>query len=404
MVIDNPFRSAVDILAYAPPLSLGDFAGATYDYHKVTNQGLRSLKTTQLKVGTFTNEEFPYQFYKDDNFFLNPDTYLKKRLHHEYDANIGMPVKDNELYSRFRDTDASAWVFFAELPEMLQLTAQLIKFGVTFINPSRWPRSFATLRKSFCGAWLGYNFGLSPTISDFTVVIEELIKLGTKQIPTPPVSSALNYNGDRPDVSGLDRFWTPHRRLAEANYCCETTEDGIYFPSPYGKSWLYIEPLAYDRRKLFVPQKVYDSFVTKDFSNMSPSTQAQLYNALKVVHGSGDMAIVSNVLQTIWELIPFSWLVDYFFNVGDFIAKSTLPNTTLYKTARISSVVFDGYDVGLVTKDGLRTSFAHCGVRQFRRTNASVNDWPKSDNIFGLNTPSPYQLSNICALLGSRIK
>jgi hypothetical protein len=144
-------------------------------------------------------------------------------------------------------------------------------------NRSRAPKNSKRRRKYVADQWLEYSFGLMPLISDCTDGAKTVARL----INDMPPSEHVVYHAGREN---------------------KVSETGVSTHTSGLLSWT-------------------DSVLVKDI------TTSTIYGAVKLENPHSGTYLRETVgirpdlfVPTIWELIPYSWLVDYFSNVGDVIS------------------------------------------------------------------------------------
>lgn len=326
--------------------------------------------------------------------------------------NIGKHEID--LYDRFSATNAQGAILVGELPELVTLISDLIRLGTALVTPAKWPKSFALLRRSFGSAWLGYNFGVAPTLSDIGQLVDSLNRLRRSEF-RPPVRSSLNFQGP----GSLSIGGMPWKVVG-------VTTGALHIGNSSGTSNWYIEPVYYQRRKLYVPLDQWKEYLAVKASKPSEIPFMQFLHewGLDIDDNAISAETLSLFFLTIWELIPFSWLVDYFVNIGKLVSQASgqvSSDSALNELVQISSVRFSGYEFGIVTEatptwtdrygdllyddtTHYYVPIAHYGVREFLRSEASLLDWPTGVPLkAGITMPSIGQFSNIVALLLAKL-
>jgi len=149
----------------------------------------------------------------------------------------------------------------------------------------RAPKSPGRRRKYVADTWLEYSFGLKPFISDIVSASEAVSRLANGFVPAEKVSVT---------------------RSAET----------VVYESPYGQGTNGF--LAW-----------HQSALIKD------RTKVRVYGAVKLENSGGSYPAVVGLrtdlfIPTLWELVPYSWLVDYFTNVGQIV------EAACFNTSRLS--------------------------------------------------------------------
>lgn len=178
--------------------------------------------------------------------------------------------------------------FLIDLGEYKE-TINMIKRVRGFI--ADWLRAIWDLRKMdpvalirmISETWLAFNFGLRPLIDDLNVAIENL----TLAVGYPDVRV---INSGAPLVTYTGKFkpgslWNMQSGdvgfLLSGRYTVSASVEHkarAYFEMELEDKWTYLRQLGLDGKSILIN---------------SPST--------------------------IWELIPFSWVLDYFFSIGEFL-------------------------------------------------------------------------------------
>jgi hypothetical protein len=137
--------------------------------------------------------------------------------------------------------------------------------------------------------WLEYSFGWTPLISDVKSGAEALARLLNYPYPLERVSAGASANEPGPTNLGLD---------------------GLY---SYGLSAWRI------RGSRETHEYSYRLHGGLRHASMGSASNAQTLASMNW----------TDVLPTVWELIPYSFLVDYFTNVGDVISAATFCRSDL---------------------------------------------------------------------------
>jgi hypothetical protein len=138
-----------------------------------------------------------------------------------------------------------------------------------------WVGTKRTKRARLASAWLGYRFGALPLLGDIDSAMEELAKFMVGKPPTIPVRG-----------KGLDG---------------QSTND-VTSGGNLGK-WNYLRNV-----------KVDASTQTTIRGRVSTTIPTQ------IIWTPGTVRVFEEFIPTLWEIMPWSWAIDYFTNVGDLIS------------------------------------------------------------------------------------
>lgn len=160
-------------------------------------------------------------------------------------------------------------VFFKELPELKSTYAELVKkeFGV----------------KKFANKFLAYNFGILPFLSELKSLKQSYSKI-RQHVESVQQAQGSNQLVKKMAVSG--------------------DVGGSYlYRRPIGKNTYRYDPLCWEgRAKSHVRGRYFRQYTTADAIRAS----------LDYYGG--------RILNNVWEAIPYSFVVDWFFSVGDMIS------------------------------------------------------------------------------------
>lgn len=353
-----------------------------------------------------------------------------------FDNNVGYAVKSVDLYTRFRGTSGSAGAFIGELPETIELVLSLIRIANVALSPGRWPRNLYRLRKAFGSAYLGTEFGIKPLVSDLETIIGTFGRHNAG-IVRPPVASQLDLhggpitdhlpvwhvsNGDWEMWQILKEYYPSYIHSQFTNPLAGVGQvvggyGGLSFPTPNKDVNIYFIPLAYDRRKVYVSEESYRRWSSrKGIPDWATPELRLVFDELGFHNSmdSTDTRVIQEIALTVLELFPYSWLIEYFIDLSGILRETIVPDSALFKAAQISSVRFQGYELGISIGQNLdennRSSgpqgrhmmpLAHYGVREFRRTDSVITDWDLELKTTGdpYKVPTVRQLVNIAALL-----
>jgi len=338
----------------------------------------------------------------------------------EFDNNVGFAVKNNKLYDRLGESDFNAMVILGELPETIQMIKGLLTFGSYFVRPAKLGRHFKTLRHAVSDTWLGWNFGVAPTISDIKDMFSVLLDLENKVVK-PPVVSQLEYlrrpkrwghtatgRGGTPPFRPIDKLTDfPDNDKLNRNAHPWQLYDGVGLGP--GDWRYYFAELHYIRRKIFVNEDRWREYISKE------PMPTYLSEFLERIGFHQDPRVITEMAEAVWELIPWSWLIDYFFNLGELFKKPLVNNEVILKMAQVSSVRFTGVELGIAQRpinadrtdhDSIETLYpiAHFGAREFRRTDGMLDKPDIPGVITGSSPVTIKQLLNFLAVINSTIR
>jgi hypothetical protein len=199
------------------------------------------------------------------------------------------------------DVDIPVLVFeMKDIPRLIKQAGDLILYGRGLLN-----NGYAALNRMpyrAADAYLGYEFGLSPLVRDLqkTVGVAGLIAKRLKTLDQL-------YHGGGSTYSKSATVWSEH----------------VYGPpSSYYLSSLYAESNVFSFKE-HTEYKKWVSFKWKPTSPPPLTPQDKLALARRLVFGL-DLSFA-----TIWEAMPWSWLIDWFTIGGDIVrsTRNTVPVT-----------------------------------------------------------------------------
>lgn len=209
------------------------------------------------------------------------------------------------IYKKLRrsETRFQGAIFLGELRESIQMLkrpAKALRDGVdkyfrTIDKRVRRVHNVPQLRKVVADTWLEYSFGWSPFFSDIADISQEIKQLGRNDTRSR-ISSKVEFEDSFFDISDqMQLFGTDH-------------------------------PIRMDRK---VKTKVSCRYI------VGKRLRVQALGVPKVLTQFG--LIQSQIVPALWELTPWSFLIDYFTNIGDLVdAVSTSTEDVLWvlKTVR----------------------------------------------------------------------
>lgn len=206
------------------------------------------------------------------------------------DPNAALEAK-MKLYKQLKDK-RQAWegmVFLGELRELLHMVrnpAQSLRRGldewVSDAKKHRSRSSSAAINRALAGSWLEWVYGVAPTIGDLENAKEALNRHLERYEELYQKFSAWS----EPNKS-LFQDWTSYSRS--------------YYP------WTF--SMAY--------RTFYQTYV---------GYYGQVYTASAYSRGFTRQQLgfeLRNFVPTVWELIPYSFVADYFTNIGDLLAAAS---------------------------------------------------------------------------------
>lgn len=256
-------------------------------------------------------------------------------------------------------------VILGELRETIQLLRNPLGAGVNLT------KALVQKRKKgahAADAWLEYRFGILPLISDISSIIDLVSETADKK-----KSLAYRVYSRSTEVSTSRQSFRP-------------------VPGPFGFD-VYEELTDY--AECVIHFGVLGSVIDKHFSL-----------AGKFINTIDDL---SSLPVTAWELVPFSFLVDYFVNVGDIIqaatqgqsalqysSESVITNSKRYERSVNCGLVSQSYAPYSSVKS-FTPGFYRSNVRNVNRTVGPIGIPPLVVGLPGSNI----KLLNIAALLAS---
>lgn len=214
----------------------------------------------------------------------------------------------------------TAIVELKDIPATLKAVPKLVRFARRFPKVAR-----PTVRtiKEVASSYLAYTFGVKPTVSDVTSFIgqvPERVKLGIKQVKYAkgqPVRAGFFVKSPsleaytKPNTTSFSRAYTlgMGQKLSEvdipyitsgANSTTLARSGVVSTPDwPYYLNWRV------------VGEEVHGCVFGRVAADMAMDISA-----------IGDFRLSSDPLLTAWELLPFSFVVDWFANVGKWLKQA----------------------------------------------------------------------------------
>eukprot|EP00918_Siedleckia_nematoides_P084570 GHVU01185792.1.p1 GENE.GHVU01185792.1~~GHVU01185792.1.p1 ORF type:complete len:388 (+),score=-3.76 GHVU01185792.1:75-1238(+) len=137
-------------------------------------------------------------------------------------------------------------------------------------------------------AYLAYNFGIGPLLSDLKSLFD----------------FAESFDNRLKYLRGLEKGKRIKRTLAESSKVVK---------------WVTLDPYIQPVKKInYVPSTFYE----RAWFTARPSLQGTIPDLGPVERLKKDAFGAGQPLTTIWNSIPWTWLLDYLGNIGDFLAAS----------------------------------------------------------------------------------
>nr|UJQ85181.1 MAG: putative maturation protein [Leviviridae sp.] len=229
-----------------------------------------------------------------------PTAYLNKILGH---ASYSLPSSSasiTEVMARTNPGRASVngLAIAGELKDLPRLVRQLGNLGLaTRRMLNRRPSSRRTMSNERLAAdsYLGYTFGVSPMVSDFLKLINM----------TQSIDSRVNELNNMYKKGGMSR-----KRTTASGANSDSTS-GIFVNSLGG-----ISVIA--RRQRVTTYRQWSSIKWKPTGTIrafASGSQSQRRYARAIISGMNGYGAV----EAGWQLLPWSWLTDWFGNFGDYL-------------------------------------------------------------------------------------
>lgn len=233
-------------------------------------------------------------------------------------------------------------------------------------------RGYTTsLSRTLADTWLEFSFGWSPFLSD--------IKAGAETL------ARLNYDKRR---SNIKAYGESARLLADVTYDSLTTSSGI----------AYFNYVRQSNHKKIIQRAGLDATLTAPTGSIA-----------RVIELSGFS--FQNFVPTAWELLPWSFFIDYFSNIGDVITSQMTDTSKVTWTCRssVTEIVDARWARANVnrTKSQVGGDFILCDggelglTRSIYRTVTRTGDGPTYPTLSFSLPGLPAQIANISALLVS---
>jgi len=237
-----------------------------------------------------------------------------------------------KAWTKFRPGEslADAAVFIGEItdvPRMLKTTASL--FGREFLSRfGRNPRGYA---KNAADHWLNTQFGWLPFISDLRKFYRAWKVMDTWY------NNLVRNNGQWVKRGGI---------VKKDTSVTEVASYGSALITPALLNFTYWNPNYPDKGKSRITRVTSQkAWFEARYRYYVPEIESVVWKRKALLHLFG----VDLNPATVWELIPWSWLIDWFANVGDLLnAKS---NTSLFNNLATEAAYMMGTTEELVRHD-----------------------------------------------------
>lgn len=220
------------------------------------------------------------------------------------------------------------------------------------------------------GHYLAYNFGVKPLINDVSSAAQALSNVLNK-FDEPKLIGVASFNGGNTYDYGVSEIPMERNVGFTHRVVCDSIWKGVY---KYGATYR---------------------------SDLYGSRSSALKNL-----GLNE----NRILPTIYELVPYSWLVDYFTNFGDILEAWSAPYYTIKDGWTVKfSVYAKTYRSTSVVTGGVRSGFSITGyqplvitktTRHFTRDPVPVASFKPT---FELRFPDIAQSANVAAVALQRI-
>jgi hypothetical protein len=278
-------------------------------------------------------------------------------------------VKDNltKVAIRALDDGFQTGAFLAELPETSRLGRDIASIGSKIPIASN--------------LWLLYNFAIAPLLGDLSTMMEDLTN---REVPyaSRAYDSYAHYEG-QPEYFNDTRFGTSNAHSTQSFGSGSLTRDVELFPPSSGSIWC--------------------DFVHTDLAAGVNITR--LYNRANESHKQLVARYFAGKYDPykgvdLWNAIPFSFLVDYFIDVGSLFAYAdNRDNLRALSSGSDAFWATDKLFVGSARMTGLNQAGCMSGwghARYRRRTSLDV-----TVPTLSLQQPKLRQVLNVFALFDS---
>lgn len=186
-----------------------------------------------------------------------------------------------KAWSNIDVSEMQAWASAGEFPETVRMIIDLLKQAIKLTIAAKRgdvktiAKEFKKLKKfdTHADTWLMWRYGIRPLVGEITALLKIL--------------DAQPIKGKRQTYRGkLVNETIDATKMKHVNW------------SAGGAGWDF-------------------KISTKEYSTFRAGVMVQIENS---INSGLAMLGIDNPLEAIWELIPFSFIIDWFFNVGDIIA------------------------------------------------------------------------------------
>lgn len=218
----------------------------------------------------------------------------------------------NRILSKFRVLESEIGIILAELHEtlsMLLTSVNRVKRGLALIKRGKLRAAMAEYHritgtaaktKDFGNAWLEFRYGWTPLFHDVASLYKDYISLSKKVVKLSRVSAG---------------FWEEDTFTRSINVGAAA---GIWYPCD-----IDLSVVRRQRRGYFVLK-------CDGYARFTGSELVRADSLVDVIE------LIVNPLSTGWDLVPYSFVADWFINLGDYLRQTG----TLYHAYEI----IDGYN------------------------------------------------------------
>jgi hypothetical protein len=331
-----------------------------------------------------------------------------------YPRRLSKNTDAGTIADRLSAMDWNMLLAIKDLPEITK--ALMVLCHIAVLSGRQKLQSVGDVVHLFSDQWLNFNFGVSPSVSDAHSAIDTLLHaLHVVDVPAR-VSSILHIEGPRSALPPEIAVFTSEEEVSES-------VDSDYEPSSYThilQEWLFdADVVRHNVTFALVPRTIvrYKGYYPlPELKERLSDTDRNLLIAK--LAGLGKDATIRAVGELLWDILPWSFLFDYFVSVSDYVTTyGAADKNNLIHLAELSDYRFQGYELlathwfsasrddrgikkPLGVTHGPTFVVARYGLREFRRF-AGLSGLPR--NALNLSTPSTHQMLNIAALMGVRI-
>lgn len=191
-------------------------------------------------------------------------------------------------------------VFIAELREVPRLIRDL---GLMNIFKSTNIRRASQGQKTAAAMWLSGNFGWAPLLSDLKKLVTFADSVARRE---KEMDKLYSQNGLRRRVSLFEETGGPHSVTLNVSSAA-SFGNNYATGNPTVKVWGVVR---------------YKPVVLPDGSPLKRPTPRELRRRILGLNAA-------SITLNIWEALPWSWMIDYFVNIGDFLQANPLGRTAV---------------------------------------------------------------------------